>query len=73
MTTQTLKPTKKGQKKITFQKGGLHQSLGVPSGVPIPRGEFKAALSGKRGVKAQKQAQFKKNLLTGSKKKRKSK
>lgn len=64
----TLQPKKKGQKPITFQPGGLHQSLGVAQGVPIPKAKFQAALAGKAGPKAQRQAQFKKNVLTGKKK-----
>ncbi len=69
MAKVTLKPKKKGQKKITFQEGGLHESLGVPAGVPIPAGKFQAALAGKEGPKAAAQARFKKNVLTGRKKK----
>lgn len=65
---RTLKPTKKGQKPITFSPGGLHRSLGVPQGKPIPRALMQAALSGARGPKAQKQARFAKNVLTGPKK-----
>lgn len=63
--TVTLK--KKGKKPIKFQEGGLHESLGVPAGVPIPEGEYQAALAGKRGPKAKKQALLKKNVLTGPK------
>ncbi len=62
---ETLKPTKKGQKKITFTKGGLHKSLGVPAGQPIPATKMAGALAGNYGPKAQKQARFKKNVLTG--------
>jgi len=68
MATETLKPTKKGQKPITFEKGGLHKSTGTPAGKPIPAGKKAAALSGSLGPKAQKQAQFAKNVLTGPKK-----
>lgn len=53
----------KGKKPITFKKGGLHQSLGVPQGKPIPPGKMAAAAAGKMGPKAQKQAQFAKNVL----------
>jgi hypothetical protein len=69
--TKTLKPTKKGQKKITFRPGGLHQSLGVPAGKPIPRSAFQSALSGNQGALAKRQAIFKQNVLTGPKKKSK--
>lgn len=68
--TRTTKPKKKGQSPITFKEGGLHKSLGVKAGVPIPKGEMQKALSGKKGEKARKQAQFKKNVLTGGKKKK---
>ena len=64
---EVLKPTEKGQKPIHFQKGGLHESLGVPQGEPIPASKMQAALSGRYGAKAQKQAQFARNVLTGPK------
>lgn len=70
MKTRTLKPRKKGQKKIIFKQGGMHATLGVKAGVPIPAGKFQAALSGKAGPLAKKQALFKKNVLTGPKKKK---
>lgn len=63
----TLKPTKSGQKKITFKAGGLHASTGTPMGKKIPASKVKAAMSGKLGGKAKKQAMFKKNVLTGKK------
>jgi hypothetical protein len=65
--TKTLKPTKKGQKKITFHPGGLHSTLGVKPGKKIPAGKMQQALQGKLGPKAKKQALFKKNVLTGRK------
>ena len=34
---------KAGQKPITFQPGGLHKSLGVPQGQPIPAAKMEAA------------------------------
>lgn len=49
---------KKGQKPISFQEGGLHESLGVPPDKPIPPGKMAAAKAGKYGPKAQKQANF---------------
>lgn len=67
MATKTLKPTKKGQKPISFKEGGLHASTGTPQGKKIPAKKMQAALSGKLGGKAQKQAQFAKNVLTGPK------
>jgi len=65
---ETLKPTKKGQKKITFTPGGLHKSTKTPAGKKIPAKKMQQALAGKLGPKAKKQAQFKKNVLTGRKK-----
>lgn len=50
--------SKKGKKPLSFKKGGLHRSLGVPEGKPIPPGKKKAALEGKYGAKAKKQANF---------------
>ena len=60
----TLK-AKKGQKKITFKAGGLHQSTGTPAGRKIPVSKMKAAASGKLGPLAKKQAMFKANVLVG--------
>lgn len=67
LTKKTIHPKKKGQKPITFHEGGLHQSLGVPEGQKIPEGKMNAALSGKEGPLAEKEARFKKNVLTGRK------
>jgi hypothetical protein len=50
-----------GKKPVTFQKGGLHRSLGVPQGQKIPAAKMAAAKAGKFGPTAQKQA----NLATG--------
>lgn len=66
-----------GKKPISFKKGGLHQSLGVPQGQPIPAAKMQQALAGKAGPVAQKQAQFAQNVLkqgqkTAAKKHRKS-
>jgi hypothetical protein len=61
----TLKPTKKGQKKITFKAGGLHQSTGTPAGQKIPAAKRAKALAGGYGAKAKKQANFARNVLTG--------
>lgn len=66
--TETVQPTKKGEKPIKFKAGGLHESTGTPAGQKIPAKKMAAALEGKDGPKAEKQAQFKKNVLTGPKK-----
>lgn len=59
----TLQPKKKGQKKITYTKGGLHKSLSVPQGEPIPKSKLRAALAGQYGPTAKKQAQMAKNVF----------
>ena len=60
---KVLKQKKKGQKEIKFHPGGLHASLHVPQGTKIPEAKREAALAGKYGPKAAKQAQFAKNVL----------
>ena len=47
---------------ISFQKGGLHRSLGVPEGQPIPSDKMSAALAGKYGPKAKRQAELAQTL-----------
>lgn len=47
---------------ISFHKGGLHESLGVPEGQPIPPELMAEALAGKRGPKAKKQAELAQTL-----------
>lgn len=59
----TIKPKKPGQKKITYKKGGLHASLGVPQGKKIPASKLAAARAGKYGAKAKKEAQMAKNIF----------
>lgn len=61
----TLKATKPGQKKITFKKGGLHDSLGIPQGQKIPPVAMQRAAAGHYGPTAQRQANFKQNVLKG--------
>lgn len=56
-------PTKPGQKPITYKKGGLHQSLGVPQGQPIPKSKLRAAKAGKYGPKAEKEANLAINVF----------
>ena len=59
--TRTIKAP--GKQPISFKEGGLHQSLGVPAGKPIPAAAMQSALAGKKGPKAQKQANFAVNVL----------
>lgn len=56
--TVTIKGGKKGQSPIKFKAGGLHESVGVPEGEPIPADKLAAAKAGKYGPKAEKQANF---------------
>lgn len=63
MATVTMQPTKKGEKKITFHKGGLHESTGTPAGKKIPSSKIHTALSGGFGPLAAKQARFYENVL----------
>jgi hypothetical protein len=53
----------KGQKPVTFQKGGLHRSLGVPQGQKIPASKMAAAKAGSYGPKAKAQASFATGML----------
>ena len=57
-----------GQKPVSFKKGGLHESLGVPADKPIPAGKMAAAKQGKYGPKAQKQANFATGMLAAGRK-----
>jgi hypothetical protein len=66
MAKQTIKSP--GKKPVTFQKGGLHQSLGVPQGQKIPAAKMAAAKTGKFGPKAQKQANFAAGMLAAGRK-----
>lgn len=59
--TTTMKAD--GKKPITFEKGGLHRSLGVPQGQPIPAKKVAAAARGDFGPKAKQQAAFAQNVL----------
>ncbi len=54
-----------GKKPMFFKKGGLHRSIGVPDSQKIPAAKRIAALKGKFGEKAKKQANFAKNVLVG--------
>lgn len=59
--TTTMKAP--GKDPVTFEKGGLHRSLGVPQGQKIPAKKVAAAAKGEYGPKAQKQAQFAQGVL----------
>lgn len=60
--TTTIKG-KSGQKPVTFAKGGLHRSVGVPEGKKIPAPKMAAARAGKYGARAKKQASFAQGML----------
>lgn len=60
---QTVTIKKAGKKSLTFKKGGLHSSLGVPQGEKIPEGKVRAAAAGRYGPEAKKQALFYLNAL----------
>lgn len=60
---KTMKPTRPGQKPITFHEGGLHASTGTKPGAKIPASKHAAAASGKLGPKAKKQENFYRNVL----------
>lgn len=60
---KTIKPSEPGQKPITFQKGGLHRTTGIPEDQKIPKAKIAAALAGKFGKKGKEQAFFMKNVL----------
>lgn len=64
--TQTIKSP--GKKPVTFKKGGLHESLGVPQGKPIPKAKVDAAAAGKFGPKAKAQANMAQNMLAAGQK-----
>ncbi len=71
MAKETIKPEKKGEKPIKFEKGGEHKSLGVKKGKDIPEKKKEEAKEGKFGKKAEKQEIFRENVLTGPKKHKK--
>ena len=60
---KTMKPTKAGQKPITFKEGGLHASTGTKPGQKISAGAHAKAKSGALGPKAKKQETFYENVL----------
>lgn len=59
---------KAGKKPVSFQAGGLHQSLGVPAGETIPAAKMAAAKAGKYGPKAKAQAVMATGMLAAGRK-----
>lgn len=59
----TMKPTKKGQKPVTFERGGLHETTNTPPDERIPQSKITAALAGKYGPKGKKQAVMAEGML----------
>lgn len=51
-----------GKPAISFRKGGLHRSLGIPEDEKIPASKLAAAAAGDYGPKAKKQAALAKGL-----------
>jgi len=62
-TGETVTIKKKGKKPLSFEKGGLHESLGISQGRKIPENKIRAAAAGRFGEKARAQAQFYLNIL----------
>ena len=62
MTKQVRIDTGSGKKDITFSKGGLHRTVGVPEGQKIPASKVAAAARGDYGEKGKKQANLAKGL-----------
>lgn len=65
--TTTIKG-KGGAKPVTFAKGGLHRSLGVPADQPIPAAKMAAAKAGDYGPKAKAQAVLATGMLAAGRK-----
>lgn len=53
----------KGQKPVSFSKGGLHRSTNTPEGETIPASKMAAAKRGDYGAKAVKQATMASGML----------
>jgi len=65
--TTTIKGAK-GKPAVSFQKGGLHRSLGVPQGQKIPAAKMAAAARGDYGPKAKAQAALAQGMLAAGRK-----
>jgi len=57
-----------GKPPVTFEKGGLHKSVGVPEGEPIPAAKMAAAKRGDLGPKAREQANLAAGMLAAGRK-----
>lgn len=71
MATAKKKTTIKGaagKKPVTFEQGGLHESVGVPQGEKIPAAKVNAAARGEYGPTAKKQANMAKGMLAAGRK-----
>ena len=64
----TISGGKKGQKPVSFEKGGLHRSLGVPQGQKIPASKMAAAKGGSYGPTAKALASFATGMLAAGRK-----
>ena len=60
---KTVTMRAKGKKPVRFKSGGLHESVGVPSGEKIPEEKIRSAASGNYGERARKQAVMAKGML----------
>jgi hypothetical protein len=57
-----------GKKPVSFSKGGLHRSVGVPEGQKIPAAKMAAAKRGDYGPKAKAQAVLATGMLAAGRK-----
>jgi len=57
-----------GRPPVSFEKGGLHRSLGVPEGQTIPAAKMAAAAAGDYGPKARAQAALAQGMLAKGRK-----
>lgn len=64
------KSARRRKKIVVKRPGSLRKALGVKKGQKIPPSKMNAALRGRYGPKAKKRAQFKKNVLTGGRRRR---
>jgi len=64
----TISGGKKGQKPVTFQKGGLHRTTGTPMDEKIPASKIAAAKAGKYGPRGVEQANMATNMLAAGRK-----